>query len=90
MLVQLKEALGYAAYITCTTFLPNAVNVVTLFYGAPSPAKAFAVSVLATTRTSQMCDLLSTWGQGLLCMQAGTWCWMSGCQRGPWCPSCCM
>ena len=31
--VQLKEALGYAAYITCTTFLPNAVNVVTLFYG---------------------------------------------------------
>ena len=31
--MQLKEALGYAAYITFLTFLPNAVNVVTLFVG---------------------------------------------------------
>ena len=31
--LQLKEALGYAAYISCTTFLPNAVNVITLFVG---------------------------------------------------------
>ncbi|CAL5221232.1 g3384 [Coccomyxa viridis] len=29
----LKEALGYAAYIMFTTFLPNAVNVITLFVG---------------------------------------------------------
>ena len=57
MLVQLKEALGYAAYITCTTFLPNAVNVVTLFYGALSPAEAFAACAHAMVLTSQMCSL---------------------------------
>ncbi len=32
-MLQLKEALGYAAYIMFTTFLPNAVNVITLFVG---------------------------------------------------------
>ena len=30
---QLKEALAYGCYMVCTTFLPQAVNVVTLFYG---------------------------------------------------------
>ena len=54
MLVQLKEALGYAAYITCTTFLPNAVNVVTLFYGALSLVEAFAVYVRAMHRTQRL------------------------------------
>jgi ABC-type multidrug transport system fused ATPase/permease subunit len=31
--LQLREALAYGAYMVCTTFLPQAVNVVTLFYG---------------------------------------------------------
>lgn len=31
--MQLKEALAYGTYMICTTFLPNAVNVVTLYYG---------------------------------------------------------
>ena len=31
--LQLKEALAYGCYMVCTTFLPQAVNVVTLFYG---------------------------------------------------------
>ncbi|CAL8468414.1 g7954 [Coccomyxa elongata] len=31
--LQLKEALAYGSYMICTTFLPNAVNVVTLYYG---------------------------------------------------------
>lgn len=63
MLVQLKEALGYAAYITCTTFLPNAVNVVTLFYGAPSLAEAFAARALAMALASQMCLLYRVWAK---------------------------
>ncbi len=35
-MLQLKEALAYGSYMICTTFLPNAVNVVTLYYGEPS------------------------------------------------------
>lgn len=31
--LQLKEALAYAFYMTCNTFLPNVVNAVVLFYG---------------------------------------------------------
>ena len=31
--LQLKEALGYAAYIAFLTFFPNVVNVITLFVG---------------------------------------------------------
>ena len=69
VLVQLKEALGYAAYITCTTFLPNAVNVVTLFYGALSVVKSFSACVLAMHKSHTPCI---AYGQGVLCMQVGT------------------
>ena len=31
--LQLKEAAAYGSYMLFTVFLPNAVNVVTLFYG---------------------------------------------------------
>lgn len=29
----MKEALAYALFMTCNTFLPNVVNAVVLFYG---------------------------------------------------------
>lgn len=54
----MKEALGYAAYITCTTFLPNAVNVVTLFYGAP-PHDIMKLSHCVARSLTCMCPYCS-------------------------------
>ena len=51
-MLQLKEALGYAAYIMFTTFLPNAVNVITLFVGESTqhlPLVADALMLLVLT-----------------------------------------
>lgn len=50
-MLQLKEALAYGSYMICTTFLPNAVNVVTLYYGTSaivSLARSFGLFILCS------------------------------------------